>query len=211
MVWQDVVAMARAAAVPQPLDTALTDTFGRKHSYLRISLTERCNLRCLYCMPAEGVDLTPRPELMSVDEIERVTRLFAAAGVTKVRLTGGEPTLRRDLAAIVRRVAAVPGVQDVGLTSTGLTLGRSLSELKHAGLTLLNVSLDTLRPDRFEAMTRRPAALRRPLRRGGQELPPARVPRHPFLHYIHDLCLLRGLQPAAPDGGRQPEGLSVWR
>jgi GTP 3',8-cyclase len=154
--WEEVVLRAREFAAVRPsLDTVLTDSFGRRHTYLRISLTERCNLRCLYCMPEEGVELTPRSHLLTAAEIERLTRLFARAGVDKVRLTGGEPTLRRDLPDIVRRVASTQGIEAVGLTSNGLVLGRNLEELRQAGLSLLNISLDTLRPDRFEEMTRR--------------------------------------------------------
>ncbi|EIE21586.1 molybdenum cofactor biosynthesis prote [Coccomyxa subellipsoidea C-169] len=133
----------------------LTDTFGRMHTYLRISLTERCNLRCLYCMPEEGVDLTPNEDLMTTDEIMRLAELFAAAGVRKVRLTGGEPTLRRDLVELTAGIRALPGVQAVGLTTNGLTLSRKLAALHAAGLNLLNISVDTLRSDRFESMTRR--------------------------------------------------------
>lgn len=137
------------------LDTSLEDTYGRRHSYLRISLTEKCNLRCLYCMPENGVDLTPQEHLLTVDEITRLVRLFALCGVTKVRLTGGEPTIRRDLTDIVERVSGIQGIQDVGITSNGITLAKSLDELKHAGLSLINLSLDTLRAERFEHMTRR--------------------------------------------------------
>jgi cyclic pyranopterin phosphate synthase len=157
--WQDIVQKARAAQavglLPEPTSAVLTDTFGRQHTYLRISLTEKCNLRCLYCMPEEGVDLSGKSELLSVEEMHRLATLFAAAGVTKIRLTGGEPTLRKDLVDIVRSIASIEGVEDVGLTSNGVTLGKNLAELKKAGLNLLNISLDTLRPDRFEAMTRR--------------------------------------------------------
>jgi len=153
--WQDIVDLARASVSRPAIDSVLTDTFGRRHSYLRISLTERCNLRCLYCMPEEGVDLSPRADLLTISEIERLTRLFAASGVTKVRLTGGEPTLRPDLVDIVRSVASVEGVEAVGLTSNGVTLGRMLPNLQDAGLSLLNISLDTLRAERFEQMTRR--------------------------------------------------------
>lgn len=151
--WREVVARARLQE--QAPGSTLTDTFGRRHTYLRVSLTERCNLRCLYCMPEDGVDLTPHAGLLSTDEVERLARLFAAEGVTKIRLTGGEPTLRPDLEDIVRRLAAIPGVQDVALTTNGLTLAKKLPALRSAGLSLLNISLDTLRPDRFEAMTRR--------------------------------------------------------
>ena len=134
---------------------ALTDTFGRAHNYLRVSLTERCNLRCGYCMPEEGVELTPDGKLLTADEVERLVRVFAGAGVDKVRLTGGEPTVRRDLEDIVKRVAAVPGIVDVSITTNGLTLAKRLEALKANGLTRLNISLDTLVPAKFEFMTRR--------------------------------------------------------
>jgi cyclic pyranopterin phosphate synthase len=158
--WREAVARARAleaapsaaGAAPRP---ALTDTFGRAHSYLRISLTERCNLRCTYCMPAEGVELTPAAGLLTTPEILRLARLFAAEGVTKIRLTGGEPTLRRDLEVLVAALAAIPGVRDVGMTSNGLVLAKRLPALRAAGLSLLNLSLDTLRPERFERLARR--------------------------------------------------------
>jgi len=133
----------------------LTDRFGRKHSYLRISLTERCNLRCNYCMPEEGVDLTPKDNLLTRDELSRIVRLFAAAGITKVRLTGGEPTLRKDLPEIVRLINDVEGVDDVGITTNGIVLERQLQDLKKSGLSLINISLDTLKPEAFEQMTRR--------------------------------------------------------
>ena len=134
---------------------AMTDAFSRKHTYLRISISEKCSLRCVYCMPEGGVDLTPSAELLTVDEIERLVRLFAKAGVTKVRLTGGEPTVRKDLPEIVRRISSVPGIKDVGMTSNGLVLSRTLRDLQENGLNLLNLSLDTLKPERFVQLTRR--------------------------------------------------------
>ncbi|KAG7669642.1 putative GTP 3',8-cyclase, mitochondrial [Nannochloris sp. 'desiccata'] len=157
--WQEVVQKARAVQaaglLSEPTSSVLTDTFGRRHTYLRISLTEKCNLRCLYCMPEEGVDLSGKSELLSVEEMHRLATLFAAAGVTKIRLTGGEPTLRKDLVDIVRSISSIDGIKDIGLTSNGVTLGKNLAELQNAGLNLINISLDTLRSDRFEAMTRR--------------------------------------------------------
>ena len=163
-------AAAAAAAEPRPalsrerLDPALlVDRFGRRHTYLRLSLTERCNLRCRYCMPAEGVsDLTPGGELLSAGEIERVASVFARAGATKVRLTGGEPTLRRALARICGAVAALPGVESVGVTTNGINLlrkegaGALLDNLVDAGLTSVNLSLDSLDATKFAALTRRP-------------------------------------------------------
>lgn len=106
-------------------------------------------------MPEDGIDLTPRPNLLSTAEIIRLASLFASSGVTKIRLTGGEPTLRPDLTDIVASIAAIPGIQHVGLTTNGLTLAKRLPELKAAGLNLLNISLDTLKPERFQEMTRR--------------------------------------------------------
>jgi cyclic pyranopterin phosphate synthase len=132
----------------------------RKHTYLRISLTERCNLRCTYCMPAEGVELTPGGALLTAAEVQRLAALFVRAGVTKVRLTGGEPTVRRDLVDIARGIGALPGLETLAMTTNGLALARSLPALRAAGLSALNISLDTLRPERFEALTRRPGHAR---------------------------------------------------
>ena len=134
----------------------LTDRHGRHHSYLRVSLTERCNLRCTYCMPAEGLQLTPREALLQPEELLRLVRLFARGGVSKVRLTGGEPTVRRDLEEVVAALRGVPGVEHVAMTTNGLVLRRDrLRALRRAGLDAMNISLDTLREDRFEATTRR--------------------------------------------------------
>lgn len=133
----------------------LTDGFGRRHTVLRISLTERCNLRCTYCMPEDGVDLTPAPHLLRRDEIARLARLFVAEGVTKIRLTGGEPLLRPDAVAVAEDLGGIDGLETLALTTNGLLLPKRLPALKAAGLTHLTVSLDTLRPDRFERLTRR--------------------------------------------------------
>lgn len=147
---------AVAAAAPSP--AILTDRFGRVHNYLRISLTERCNLRCVYCMPEEGVDLTPASSLLSAAEVQRALRLFVQAGVTKLRLTGGEPTVRKDLAQIIADAATLrpQGLDAICLTTNGLVLARKLPALEAAGLTHVNISLDTLDPTLFETMTRRP-------------------------------------------------------
>ncbi|GAA5823313.1 hypothetical protein JCM10212_000824 [Sporobolomyces blumeae] len=137
----------------------LVDSFGRQHDYLRISLTEKCNLRCTYCMPSTGVPLLPPDHLLTTPEIERVAKLFVRHGVTKVRLTGGEPTIRRDLVDIVARVARLaalrPRLDSIGITSNGVTLRRQLAALVSAGLTHLNLSLDTLDEHKYELMTRR--------------------------------------------------------
>ena len=134
----------------------LTDRFGRVHNYLRISLTERCNLRCRYCMPAAGVPRVARDRLLSFEEIERVVRVMARLGVNKVRLTGGEPTMRRGLPELVERLAHIEGIGSLGITTNGLRLEELAAPLHSAGLRALNVSLDSLRAERFEQITRRP-------------------------------------------------------
>ncbi|XP_015609560.1 molybdenum cofactor biosynthesis protein 1 isoform X3 [Cephus cinctus] len=136
-------------------ENILTDTFGRVHTYLRISVTERCNLRCMYCMPAEGVKLTKKEGILTTDEIIRVADVFVKEGVTKIRLTGGEPTVRKDIIDIVARLKQLNGLQKVTMTTNGLTLTRMLPALQRAGLDGLNISLDTLKQDRFELFTRR--------------------------------------------------------
>jgi GTP 3',8-cyclase len=133
----------------------LTDGFGRRHTYLRISLVEHCNLRCRYCMPEEGLAWTPPEHLLTNAEILRLARLFVAQGVNKIRLTGGEPLLRKGIEHIVAELARLPGLKTVAMTTNGLLLPKKLDSLKTAGLTQLNISLDTLRPERFEILTRR--------------------------------------------------------
>ncbi|XP_053663786.1 molybdenum cofactor biosynthesis protein 1 [Anopheles marshallii] len=137
-------------------NTPLIDSFGRFHSYLRISLTERCNLRCKYCMPAEGVQLTKKDQLLTSAEVIRLANLFVTEGVRKIRLTGGEPTVRKDLTEIVGQLKATnPLLESVGITTNGLMLTRQLVGLQRAGLDAINVSLDTLRAARYEQITRR--------------------------------------------------------
>jgi uncharacterized radical SAM superfamily Fe-S cluster-containing enzyme len=135
----------------------LTDTFGRRHTYLRISLTERCNLRCTYCMPEDGVELTPDSQLLSTDEIIRLARVFIKHGVSKIRFTGGEPMVRRDLLHIITAIGRwrSMGLKVIAMTTNGIRLTRYLPQLVAAGLTHINISLDTLDPKLFEVMTRR--------------------------------------------------------
>ncbi|XP_057990140.1 GTP 3',8-cyclase, mitochondrial isoform X1 [Hevea brasiliensis] len=133
----------------------LIDSFGRMHTYLRISLTERCNLRCQYCMPAEGVELTPNPKLLSQNEIVHLANLFVSSGVDKIRLTGGEPTVRKDIEEICLRLSKLKGLKTLAMTTNGIALARKLPRLKECGLTSINISLDTLVPAKFEFMTRR--------------------------------------------------------
>ena len=131
----------------------LIDGFGRVHTDLRVSLTDRCNLRCTYCMPAEGLDWLPKPELLTDDELVRLAGVFASMGVTTVRLTGGEPLLRRGLPGLIARLSGL-GLS-LSLTTNGLGLERQAQALREAGLARVNVSLDTLRPERFLELTRR--------------------------------------------------------
>ncbi len=132
-----------------------SDVFGRPLRHLRISVTDRCNLRCAYCMPERDYVWLPRAELLSFEELERLVGIFCALGVDKVRLTGGEPLLRQDLARLVRRLAAQPGLRDLALTTNGVLLAERAQALREAGLHRITVSLDTLRPERFRELTRR--------------------------------------------------------
>ena len=131
----------------------LQDTHQRNHSYLRISITEKCNLRCTYCMPAEGIALTPRPHLMTEDEIVAIAQTFVDLGVTKIRLTGGEPLVRKEAHSIIERLGQL-GVQ-LTLTTNGLLVHDFISTFKKAGIKALNVSIDSLQKEKYKAITRR--------------------------------------------------------
>ena len=133
----------------------LIDSFGRMHNNLRISVTDRCNIRCFYCMPAEDVQFMDKSELLSFDEIERFVRVAVPLGVDKLRLTGGEPLVRRELYKLVAKLAGVPGVKDIGLTTNGILLADQAAELHDAGLRRINISLDALTPEKFKQFTRR--------------------------------------------------------
>jgi cyclic pyranopterin phosphate synthase len=133
----------------------LVDGHGRAIGDVRISVTDRCNFRCQYCMPAEGLPWLERSALLSYEEIERLVRLLASMGVHDVRLTGGEPLVRRELWRLVERLAAIPEVEDLSLTTNGYLLTRQVDQLVAAGLKRINVSLDSLAPDRFFQLTRR--------------------------------------------------------
>ncbi|MGB3064140.1 GTP 3',8-cyclase MoaA [Sphingobacterium thalpophilum] len=131
----------------------LTDKYGRSHTYLRISLTDNCNLRCFYCMPEEDYAFTPHAQLMQVDEIEQLARLFVTHGVRKIRLTGGEPLVRRDAPAIIAMLSQLP--VELHMTTNGIRIDDMLGEIVSAGFKSVNISLDTLRPERFITITRR--------------------------------------------------------
>ena len=148
-----------AAASSEPL----LDRFARRIRYLRISVTDRCNYRCSYCMPEElsdQLEFQPKSALLTFEEIERIVRVFSGLGVRKVRLTGGEPTVRRGIVELVRRIAAVPGIEQVVMTSNGHLLGELAGPLADAGLRGINISIDTLDPERFTRLTGRGDLLR---------------------------------------------------
>jgi len=139
----------------EPAKPAVIDALGRPLKSLRLSVADRCNLRCLYCMPEEEYVWLPREELLTFEELDRLAGVFAGLGVSDVRLTGGEPLLRHQLDRLVALLAANPAFRDLALTTNGLLLADQAEALKRAGLHRLTVSLDTLKPDRFRAMTRR--------------------------------------------------------
>lgn len=134
--------------------TTLKDTFGRQIDYLRISVTDRCNLRCVYCMPAENVHWIPREDLLTIAEILRLVEAGARIGLCKIRLTGGEPLVRPDIVELVSRITALDGIEEVSLTTNGMLLERLAHQLAQAGLTRVNVSLDSLQPGKFRKLTR---------------------------------------------------------
>jgi len=138
----------------------LADAFNRKITYLRVSVTDRCNLRCVYCMPEAGLPWIPKREILTYEEIAYLVEAAAAVGVRSVRLTGGEPLVRRDFVDLVRSLAAVPGIEDLSLSTNGLLLAPLAHVLAAAGLRRVNLSLDTLREDRFAAIARRPGLAR---------------------------------------------------
>lgn len=133
----------------------MQDRYGRTIEYLRLSITDRCNLRCRYCMPEEGIAPMAHGDILSYEELLRVAAAALRLGVKKIRVTGGEPLVRRGVVDFIRQLAALPGAPEITLTSNGLLLAEQAAALKKAGLSRVNVSLDTLRPDRFVAITRR--------------------------------------------------------
>jgi len=134
--------------------TGLSDSFQRPVDYLRISVTDRCNLRCIYCMPSDGVSLMAHQDILSYEEIYTVVLAAAELGINKVRLTGGEPLVRSGLSELIQMLVSIDTIDDISLTTNGLLLSRYAAELKRAGLRRVNVSLDTLKPDKFKLITR---------------------------------------------------------
>jgi len=133
----------------------LFDNHDRPINYLRLAVTDRCNLRCFYCMPEEGIKYIPRKELLTFEEIERLVTLLARMGITKIRLTGGEPFVRADLMELIRSIVKINGINDVHITTNGILTAPHVAELKSLGIASVNLSLDTLDRERFEIITRR--------------------------------------------------------
>ena len=133
----------------------LTDSYGRTINNLRISVTDQCNFRCIYCMPEEGMIFQPRNEILTFDEITRLVQIVNELGISKLRLTGGEPTIRKDLPVLVRMLSDLPEVQDLAMTTNGFLLKKMSRDLYEAGLPRINVSLDTIDEEKFRKMTRR--------------------------------------------------------
>ncbi|UJF32425.1 GTP 3',8-cyclase MoaA [Paenibacillus hexagrammi] len=136
------------------MSNQLIDRFGRVHDYLRISVTDRCNLRCVYCMPEEGLEFEPEDRVLRFDEIAEVVRVLAGLGVRKLRLTGGEPLVRKHLEKLIGMLSVIPGIEDIALTTNGIYFAAKAEKLRAAGLTRVNISLDSLKADRFSFITR---------------------------------------------------------
>ncbi len=157
-------------APPSPDPRAAGDTgpmqdgFGRRIEYLRISVTDKCNLRCVYCMPEEGLPWLRREQILSYEEIAAIVRSMAGMGLRKVRITGGEPLVRRDLPRLVRMLSRIPEIRDIALSTNAVLLAEHAEELRDAGVDRLNVSLDSLRPERVDAISRRPGSAEAVLR-----------------------------------------------
>ena len=139
----------------------MIDGFGRRIEYLRVSVTDKCNLRCVYCMPEEGLPWLHRDQLLTYEEIVRIVAAMAPLGLKRVRITGGEPLVRRDLPELARMIAAVPGIDDLSLSTNAVLLEEHADALRAAGVRRVNVSLDSLRPDRIDALARRPGSAER--------------------------------------------------
>jgi GTP 3',8-cyclase len=140
--------------------SGMRDGFGRRIEYLRISVTDKCNLRCVYCMPMNGLPWLKRAELLTYEEIATIVGVMAPMGLRRLRITGGEPLVRRDLPTLIRLLSAVPGIDDIALSSNAVLLGDQADELRDAGVNRVNISLDSLRPDRVDAIARRPDSFR---------------------------------------------------
>ncbi|HCK34338.1 MAG TPA: GTP 3',8-cyclase MoaA [Gemmatimonadetes bacterium] len=136
----------------------MIDQFGRRVEYLRVSVTDKCNLRCIYCMPLEGLTWLKRDELLNYEEIETVIRTMAGMGLRRVRITGGEPLIRRDLPDLIRKISAIPEIEDLSLSTNAVLLADQAQDLRDAGIQRLNISLDSLQQDRVDEIARRPGS-----------------------------------------------------
>lgn len=132
----------------------MIDCRGRVINYLRISVTDRCNLRCLYCMPQEGVKLLDHSKILTFDEIEDFTRIAVSMGIDKVRITGGEPLVRREITTLIKKISAIKGIKDLSMTSNGILLSQFALQLKEAGLMRINISIDSVDPVKYSQITR---------------------------------------------------------
>ena len=135
--------------------STLKDNFGRTHTYLRISVTDRCNLRCIYCMPSEGIEWKTHHDILTYEEIRRIAKLFVGVGIKKIRITGGEPIVRKNIEELVEKLAMIPGLETLGMTTNAVLLKDKAFTLKKCGLNSLNISLDTLKKERFLEITKR--------------------------------------------------------
>jgi GTP 3',8-cyclase len=131
-----------------------TDAFERKIDYLRLSVTDRCNLRCTYCMPRNGVPKLPHHEILTYEEILTAARVVIGMGISKIRITGGEPLVRKDILTLCGQISKIPGIRSLSITTNGVLLAQFAEGLREAGIQRINVSLDTLRPEKFAAITR---------------------------------------------------------
>ncbi len=147
--------MTEVTAMPEPVSSSPCDTYGRTIDYLRVSLTDRCNLRCVYCMPEEGVPSLGHNNILTLEEIALVVRIAAERGIKHIRLTGGEPLVRKGITWLIREIKQTPGIKSVALTTNATLLARMAPELKEAGLDRVNISLDSLDPQQYRAITRR--------------------------------------------------------
>jgi cyclic pyranopterin phosphate synthase len=132
----------------------MLDKFNREINYLRISITDKCNLRCIYCMPEEGIQLKPHKDILRYEQIEQIVRQAVELGISKIRLTGGEPLIKRDIENLIEKLAGIKGIREFCLTTNGILLAQKAKILKQAGLTSVNISLDTLQPEKFKEITR---------------------------------------------------------
>ncbi len=165
MMPEDRPASSRVRSLPAAAAArSMVDSFGRRIEYLRISVTDKCNLRCVYCMPAEGLPWLKRDEILDYEEIARIVRVMAKMGLRRLRITGGEPLVRRDLASLIRMLAAIDGIENIALSTNAVLLEEQAADLKAAGVDRVNISLDSLRADRADTIARRPGTLDKVLR-----------------------------------------------